>query len=117
MTDIMPDAGEQRTTTDPIEYLQEKFPGAFELDTREGYEGIVVENDSLVELGQAMRDDLGSDLLSNAAAVDYLEDGYLEVGYHAYNTRRGGPPINVKARTQLDDRGIPSLVSEWRGTC
>ena len=115
MTDIMPDAGEQRTTTDPIEYLQEKFPGAFELDTREGYEGIVVENDSLVELGQAMRDDLGYDLLSNAAAVDYLEDGYLEMVYHAYNTRKGGPPINFKARTPRDDAEIPSLVSVWPG--
>lgn len=115
MTDIMPDAGEQRTTADPIEYLQEKFPGAFELDTREGYEGIVVENDSLVELGQAMRDDLGYDLLSNAAAVDYLEDGYLEMVYHAYNTRKGGPPINFKARTPRDDAEIPSLVSVWPG--
>lgn len=114
MTDSTPEASD-RVITDPIEYLQEKFPDAFEADSREGYEGIVVDDAHLVEVATAIRDDLGYDLLSSATAVDYLEDGYLEMVYHAYNTSKGGPALNFKARTPRESAELPSLVDVWAG--
>ncbi|HOA24536.1 MAG TPA: NADH-quinone oxidoreductase subunit D [Aggregatilineales bacterium] len=114
MTDLMPESTEH-TVTDPIEYLQQKFPGAITPDTREGYKGFIVESDKLVDVARAIRDDLGYDLLSNACAVDYLKDGFLEMVYDAFSTTRGGDPLHFKARTDREDAELPSLVSVWAG--
>lgn len=101
------------TTTDTIETLQQRFPQAVQLDDREGYEGIVVTGNQLVEVAAVLRDDLGYDLLSSISYVDYLEAGFFEVVYHAYNTRVGGPAINFKARAPRDEATLPSLTGVW----
>jgi NADH-quinone oxidoreductase subunit C/D len=114
MTDATPDAAPTRTK-DPAEFLREKFPDAIAEDTREGYEGLVVEGDRLVEIATSIRDDLGFDLLSDASYVDYLEDGFFEMVYHAYNTTTQGKALTFKARAPRDEPVIPSLVPVWPG--
>ncbi len=109
----MTDASPETKTTDALELLQEKFPTAVTTDTREGYEGIIVDADHLVELATAIRDDLGYDLLTSLNYVDYLEDGFFEVVYNVYNTRTGGPGLNFKARTPRDEATLPSLIGVW----
>lgn len=114
MSDVAPETSPARII-DPVEFLSQKFPGAVEPDTREGYEGIVVDDDKLVEIALSIRDDLGYDLLSSANYVDYLEDGFFEMVYNAYSTKPGLPPLNFKARTRRDEAVLPSLVSVWPG--
>ncbi len=114
MSDMTPETPPTRVV-DPVEFLSQKFPGAVEPDTREGYEGIVVDDGKLVEIALSIRDDLGYDLLSSANYVDYLEDGFFEMVYNAYSTKPGLPPLNFKARTPRDEAVLPSLVSVWPG--
>jgi NADH-quinone oxidoreductase subunit D/NADH-quinone oxidoreductase subunit C/D len=115
MTDTSPEVTTSAKIADPVVYLQEKFPGAIEPDTREGYEGIIVSSDKLVDVATAIRDDLGCDLLSSANYVDYLQEGFLEMVYNAYNTSRGGPSFTFKARTSRDEAVLPSLIGVWPG--
>ena len=114
MSNVAPETSPARII-DPVEFLSQKFPGAVEPDTREGYEGIVVDDDKLVEIALSIRDDLGYDLLSSANYVDYLEDGFFEMVYNAYSTKPGLPPLNFKARTRRDEAVQPALVSVWPG--
>ena len=114
MTDTTPEAPEQ-VVSDAEALLNEKFPGAIEADTRDGYEGFIVDSDKLVEVATALRDNLGYDYLTSATAVDYIEDDYLEMVYHACQIEQGGPPINFKARTGRNDASLPSLVDVWPG--
>jgi len=78
------------------------------------YQGVVVSNDKLVEVAQAIRDDLGYDYLSSVTGVDYLDKGYLEVVYHAFSTAKGGGPLVFKARTPRDVAEVPSVTGLWR---
>jgi NADH-quinone oxidoreductase subunit D/NADH-quinone oxidoreductase subunit C/D len=98
-----------------VQYLKERFPGAVSDDTRDGYEGVVVETDKLVDIATAIRDELGFDLLSSATPVDYLGQGdFLEMVYHAYRTS-GGKALNFKARTDRENAIVPSLIDVWPG--
>lgn len=98
-----------------VEYLKERFPGAVSDDSRDGYEGVVVETDKLVDIALAIRDELGFDLLSSATPVDYLGQGdFMEMVYHAYRTT-GGKALNFKARTDRENASIPSLIDVWPG--
>jgi NADH-quinone oxidoreductase subunit C/D len=103
------------TTAEAIVSLKEKFPGAISDDTRQGYSGIIVDKNKLVEVATAMRDELGYDYLSSATGVDYhgISD-HLEVVYHAYKTS-GGPALVVKAQTDRENAEIPSLTSIYPG--
>ncbi|NDJ62703.1 MAG: NADH-quinone oxidoreductase subunit D [Chloroflexi bacterium] len=98
-----------------VDYLKAQYPDAISDDTREGYNGIIIARDQLVEVARAMRDDLGFDYLSNAAAVDYLgiEDS-MEMVYHAYRTS-GGAALAFKAQTPRAQAEIPSLIEVWPG--
>jgi NADH-quinone oxidoreductase subunit C/D len=78
------------------------------------YEGIVIANDKLIEVAQAIRDDLGYDYLSSLTGVDYIDKGYFETVYHACSIAKGGGPLVFKARTPRDVAEIPSVVSIWR---
>ena len=102
----------EQTTTEIAE-LQERFPEAVQPDEREGYQGVVVSGERLVEVAKAIRDDLGYDLLTNVGYVDYLDEGFFEVVYHVYSTQRGGPAFNFKARTPRDEAELPSLTGIW----
>ena len=78
------------------------------------YEGVVVANDQLLQVAQAMRDEMGYEYLSSVTGVDYLDKGYLEVVYHAYKLAGGGPLV-FKARTPRDVASVPSVVGVWNG--
>ena len=115
MTDATPDVDVQNDpVNDEIALLQERFPEAIEIDDREGYQGIIVDGDNLYEVATVVRDELGYDLLASATAVDYLEEDFFEMVYHAYNTKKGGEALNFKARTPRDVASLPSLVGVWR---
>lgn len=100
-------------TDDLAEALRQKFPDAFQPDDREGYSGLIVSPDRLVEVAQSIRDDLGYDLLTSLSYVDYLAEDTFEVVYHAYNTHKGGPALNFKARTSRSEATLPSLTGVW----
>lgn len=103
------------TPVDAAAYLKEKFPGIVSDDTRPGFQGVLVEPSKLVQVAQAIRDELGYDYLSSATAVDYLGQGdQMEMVYHAYRMS-GGPGLNFKAQTDRENPVIPSLTSVWRG--
>lgn len=101
----------QERTLDPIE---ERFPGALTRDEREGYEGYVVKPDQLIDFATSLRDELGYDYLSSATAVDYLDEGKMEVVYHAYKTS-GGAALVFKAQAPRENPVLPSLVSVFPG--
>jgi hypothetical protein len=78
--------------------LQARFPNDIRLETRMGYEGILVNAEKLREIALVIRDDYGFNYLSNACAVDYLGiSDHLEMVYHAYRVPMGGPPLVFKA--------------------
>jgi NADH-quinone oxidoreductase subunit C/D len=116
MTDTSPHPQTTDTAgvTDPAEYLIEKFPQTVTPDQRDGYQGVLIEGDHLVEVATAIRDDLGYNYLSSTTAVDYIDDGYFEVVYHTYRTSGGGPLV-FKARTPRDEAALPSLIGVWPG--
>lgn len=98
-----------------IEYLKSRYPNAVKLDDREGYQGIIVDKDKLLEISNTIHDELGFDYLSSATAVDYLGEGdHMEMVYHAYRTS-GGSALVFKAQTDREKPEIPSLISIWRG--
>lgn len=118
MTDqvIAPEEQQDTSTIDgAIDYLKAKYPDAIKADDREGYQGVIVDPDKLLEVSHAIRDELGFDYLSSATAVDYLGEGdHMEMVYHAYRTTGGGALV-FKAQTDREQPEIPSLVSVWRG--
>jgi NADH-quinone oxidoreductase subunit C/D len=117
MTDQSVIPAQQETLDIPasISALKEKFPDAVKDDSRQGYSGIVIDRTRLVEVAQAMRDELGFDYLSQACGVDYLGlSDHLEMVYHAYRIS-GGPALVFKAQTPRDNAEIPSLVNVWQG--
>jgi len=95
--------------------LEQQFPGVVTLPQRKGHEGYVVAADRLPEVARHIRDELGYDYLSSVTAVDYAQDGYYEVVYHAYSIERGGGPLVFKARAEAADPVLPSLVPVWPG--
>ncbi len=94
--------------------LDEKFPGAVTPDTRKGYSGYMVTPEKLTEVASYLRDQAGYKYLSSATAVDYLEEGKLEMVYHLYNLE-GGPALVLHAQTARDDAKLPSLVPVFPG--
>jgi NADH-quinone oxidoreductase subunit C/D len=94
--------------------LEDHFPGALTPDDRKGYSGYLVASDRLVEVATRLRDEAGYNYLSSATAVDYLEDGKLEMVYHLYRMD-GGPAVVLKAQTPRDEAVLPSLVSVYPG--
>jgi NADH-quinone oxidoreductase subunit D/NADH-quinone oxidoreductase subunit C/D len=106
-----------------LETLQARFGEAVQAEGRQGFEGIIVAPDQLLEVAQVLRDDLGYDYLASAQAVDNLgweEAGNnLEMVYHLYSIQAGldGPTqaLVLKARTERDQAALPSLVSVYPG--
>lgn len=98
-----------------LDYLKTAHPHAVKADDRDGYQGIIIDADSLLELAQVIHDDLGFDYLSSATAVDYLGEGdHMEMVYHAYRSSGGGALV-FKAQTDRENASIPSLTPVWRG--
>jgi NADH-quinone oxidoreductase subunit C/D len=97
-----------------LESLEQRFPGAVTADTRQGYEGYVVEPESLLTFAEGLHDELGYDYLSCVTGVDYLPDGKMEVVYHAYRTT-GGPALLFKVQLPRENPMVDSLVSIYPG--
>ncbi len=91
-----------------------RFPDAVVADERKGYEGYVVKTDKLLEVARALRDDFGYDYLSSVTGVDYIEDGKLEIVYHAYQIE-GGTALNFKVQMDRAEPVAPSLVPVYPG--
>jgi len=96
-------------------HFDEQFPGAVQAADREGHHGYVVHADQLIEVARHIRDAMGYDFLSGVTAVDYASDGYYEVVYQAFSTAAGGGPLVFKARADVADPVVPSVVSIWPG--
>jgi NADH-quinone oxidoreductase subunit C/D len=98
-----------------INFLKDRYPDIVVDDTREGFSGVLVDKNQLVEVAQTIRDGLGFDYLSSATAVDYLGiSDDMEMVYHAYRTT-GGPALVFKAKTERENAVIPSLIDVWPG--
>jgi len=105
--------------TDPVQealaLLKERFPEAVAGEDREGYEGVRVKPDQLVDVATALRDELGFNYLSSVTGVDLIEEGKLEVVYHAYSIEKGGGPVVLHVQTARDAASVPSLVPVFPG--
>ncbi len=113
---VLPPVTDEALAGDEIlAHLAEQFPGAVAPVDREGHEGYVVRAENLFEVAQHIRDEMGYDYLSSVTAVDYCQDGYYEIVYHAYSMERGGGPLVFKARAEADNPVLPSLVPVWPG--
>ena len=95
--------------------LKERFPEGVADDTRDGYEGVIVDAEKVVDVGLALRDDLHFNYLSSVTGVDLIDDNMLEVVYHAYSIEKGGGPVVFKVQVDRDDPVVPSLVPVWPG--
>ena len=73
--------------------LKERFPEGVVDDPRDGYEGVIVDVEHVVNVGLALRDELKFNYLSSVTGVDLIEDNKLEVVYHAYSIEKGGGPV------------------------
>jgi len=92
----------------------ERFPDWVQADEREGYQGLLVDPANLLSLMEALRDDLGYDLLSSVTGVDYLPDEKMEVVYHLFKST-GGPILEIKVQTPRSKTVVPSLVGLYPG--
>jgi NADH-quinone oxidoreductase subunit C/D len=102
------------TTVTAQENLVQRFPETLTSETRKGYTGYVVKTEKLVDFATALRDELGYDYLSSVTAVDYLEEGQMEVVYHARKTT-GGVPLVFRVQVPRDQANVPSLVPVYPG--
>ncbi|HRF95734.1 MAG TPA: NADH-quinone oxidoreductase subunit C, partial [Aggregatilineales bacterium] len=102
-----------------VDYLIEKYPNIVSKDTREGYGGVIVDRNHLVDVATTMRDELGYNYLSSATAVDYMgvssPDSDMEMVYHAYRLS-GGSALVFKTQAPRDNPVIPSLVDVYPAT-
>src|SRR5690606_18377260 len=108
------------TNAQILQSLQDKFGNAVAQDTREGFTGVIVDSNKLVDVATYLRDEQGYDYLSSATAVDYHTWGdHMEMVYHLYNIRAGveGPTeaFVLKAQTDRENATLPSLISVWPG--
>lgn len=94
--------------------LIELFPEAVQPETRKGYSGYRVEAGRLLEVAQALRDQLGYDFLTSATGVDYPAENVLEMVYHFHKTT-GGAPLALHVQAPRDNPVIPSLTPLFPG--
>lgn len=95
--------------------LKEKFPEGVVDDTRDGFEGLIVEPNKLIDVATTLRDELGFNYLSSVTGVDLIEEGKLETVYHFYSIEKGGGAVVLKAQTDREDPKLPSLTPIWPG--
>ena len=95
--DEQPEDGGMAVDQNPVEraaaLLKERFPDAVTDDTRDGYSGLMVSPDKLVEVATALRDDIGFNYLSSVTGVDQIKDNQMAVVYHTYSIDQGGSAL------------------------
>ena len=95
--------------------LADRLPGLLTADGRPGYSGWMVGPAHLLQVAQALRDELGYDYLSSVTGVDYLPEGKMEVVYQVYKTL-GGPGVMLKVQVPRQDPiELPSIVPIYPG--
>jgi NADH-quinone oxidoreductase subunit D/NADH-quinone oxidoreductase subunit C/D len=94
--------------------LTERFPDIVVSDSRAGYSGYVVPPEYLVQVVQAVKDELGYDYLSSVTGVDYLPENKMEVVYHFYRTTGGGALV-LKTQVDRENPVVPSLTPLFPG--
>jgi NADH-quinone oxidoreductase subunit C/D len=114
-TETAPAVQEMVETDEILAHFNEQFPGAVQAADRMGHDGYLVQAERLTEVARHIRDEMGYNYLSSVSAVDYAQDGYYEVVYHAYSMERGGGPLVFKARADAKDPVLTSLVPIWQG--
>ncbi len=106
---------QQSVAETAVAKLKERFPDVVSDDPRQGYSGLIVQPHALVEVAQALRDDLGFDYLTSVTGVDLIDDGKLESVYHVTSIEQGGKPLVLKAQVERDNAILPSVYSVWPG--
>lgn len=94
--------------------LTERFPEMVVPDSRAGYGGYIVQPENLLQVVQALKDELGYDYLSSVTGVDYLPENKMEVVYHFYRTTGGGALV-LKTQVDRENPVVPSLTSLFPG--
>ena len=117
--DEQPEDGGTAVDQNPVEraaaLLKERFPDAVTDDTRDGYSGLMVSPDKLVEVATALRDDIGFNYLSSVTGVDQIKDNQMEVVYHTYSIDQGGSALVLHVQVDRDNPVVPSLTPIWPG--
>ena len=94
--------------------LCERFPEWLSLDVRQGYEGLIVNIEHLLEFVKKLKNEMGYDYLSSVTAVDYPAEEKIEVVYHFYKIM-GGAYLCVKVQVPRTEPIVPSLVELYPG--
>lgn len=94
--------------------LTERFPEMVVPDSRTGYGGYIVQPENLLQVVQALKDELGYDYLSSLTGVDYLPENKMEVVYHFYRTTGGGALV-LKTQVDRENPVVPSLTPLFPG--
>jgi len=94
--------------------LPQRFPEIVVPDPRAGYGGYMVHPENLLQVVQALKDEMGYDYLSSVTGVDYLPENKMEVVYHFYRTTGGGALI-LKTRVDRENAVVPSLTPLYPG--
>ena len=94
--------------------LCERFPEWLSLDVRQGYEGLIVNIEYLLEFVKKLKNEMGYDYLSSVTAVDYPAEEKIEVVYHFYKIM-GGAYLCVKVQVPRTEPIVPSLVELYPG--
>jgi len=80
---------------------------------------LLVDREELVAVANFLKTDpqLRFDFCSCVTAVDYLQQGYIEVVYHLYSValKHGPLALKVRAPRALEQCRVPSLTLVWRG--
>ncbi len=104
--------------TDPVEEatarLKSEFPELTD-DPRQGYSGIMVPPERLVEVATYLRNELGFNYLSSITGLDLIDDDKMESVYHTYSIEKGGGAVVLKVQTDRENPVIPSLTPLWPG--
>lgn len=117
--DELPQEDGTAVSQDPVAQaaamLKERFPDAVSDETREGYSGLVVSADKLVEVATALRDNIGFNYLSSVTGVDQIQDNKMEVVYHTYSIDQGGGALVLHVQVDRNEPVVPSLTPVWPG--
>jgi NADH-quinone oxidoreductase subunit C/D len=92
----------------------DRFPDWLKPDEREGFEGLLVAPEHLLELMGSLRDDHGYDHLTSVTGVDYFPDDFMEVVYHVFKST-GGSILEIKVQVPRDKPVVASLYGLYPG--
>lgn len=106
------------TLTPEMTSLQQHF-GADLIQPAPNEGVLITDSAKLADVAHFLRDELHLESITNATAVDYVKEGYIELVYHAQHVT-GGLPLCFKTRVSRADAdatrvGLPSLTPLYPG--